>query len=190
MGCAQRNTLLALIASAKVAQAAAATTSGNTSEKHRRSHTKWWSFLSSIGLQNDFFLNNFSSPEKHQILSTFLVAIHSNKFTKSNRSVNIKAESCSAAHPAQAFSAADHPCLTKDGKLAVILWQQMKYYAIPIEFRLRLHIKLFLLLHLYSSAITTIELASAELQFMGLSNKTNPQHPRLNYQFKRKMLSD
>ncbi len=47
--------------------------------------------------------------------------------------MSIKAESCSAAlgHLAQAFTAADRPDprLTRDGKLAIILRQQLKGYT-------------------------------------------------------------
>jgi hypothetical protein len=168
IGGPQRHYLMALLSAARNAQAAATTSGAN--EKHKRSFTRWPSFLSSVGLQHDFFLNNFTIPETHQILSAFLEAICSNKFSKNknNRSMDIKAESCSATlgHLAQAFTAADRPDprLTQDGKIALILRQQIKGYsnldpskspqqALPIS----------ILLHLHSTVITNIDKAAAEL---------------------------
>jgi hypothetical protein len=159
---------MGLLFAAKTAQAAA--TTSTTTEKHERSISRWRSFLSTIGLQNDFFLDNFSVSERHQILSAFMEAIRSNKFSRyqKRRPPDIKAESCSAAmgHLAQAFTAADRPDprLTRDGKFAVILRQQIKGYtnldpskqpqqALPIN----------ILLYLHSSAVTTTEKAAAEL---------------------------
>jgi hypothetical protein len=152
---------MGLLFAAKTAQAAA--TTSTTTEKHERSISRWRSFLSSIGLQHDFFLDNFSASKKHQILSAFMEAIRSNRFSRNqkNRPTNIKAESCSAAmgHLAQAFTAADRPDprFTRDGKLAVILRQQIKGYmnldpskqpqqALPINILLYLLFQLFQLL--------------------------------------------
>jgi hypothetical protein len=157
-----------LISAAKTAQSAAVVSS--TSEKYERSISRWKAFLTSIGIRNDFYLDNFSTQERHQLLSAFMEAIRTNKFTKRkvHRPAPVKAESCAATlgHLAQAFTAADRPDprLALDGKLAFILRRQTKGYnnldpsktpqqAIPIS----------ILSYLHSTAITHVEKATADL---------------------------
>ncbi len=122
-----------LLHSAKTAQSSAITSS--TSEKHKRSLSRWKSFLSSVGIQHDFYLDNFSVAERHQLLSAFMEAIHTKKFNKrqNHRPPPVKAESCAATlgHLAQAFTAADRqdPRRARDGKPTFILHRQIKGYS-------------------------------------------------------------
>lgn len=129
----ERNTLLDLAHAAKTAQSAAIV--AGTSAKHARSWARWKLFLPSIGITDNYFLDNFSTQERHHILSTFLATIRNNNFSRvkpGQPSIPIKADSCAATlgHVAQAFMASDRqdPRLAHDGKLTTILWCQLKGY--------------------------------------------------------------
>jgi hypothetical protein len=157
-----------LISSAKIAQLAAVVS--GTSEKHECTLSRWKLFLQSVGIYNDFYLDQFSPPEQEQLLSAFMEAIRNNKINKykHHRPPPVKVESCASSlgNLAQAFTASDHqdPRLARDGKLTFLLRHQIKGYSnLDPSKSSQQALPVCILQYLYSTAITNIEKASAEL---------------------------
>jgi len=104
-----------------------------TSAKQAHAWDRYKLYLLSIGMTDNWYLDNFSRGAKHKILSAFSHAIRESRFGH-GRSRNIKAESVRATLDGvvQAYKLADRadPRLDADGKFAFVLQRQLRGYSV------------------------------------------------------------
>jgi hypothetical protein len=104
---------------------------GTTNEKFSLAWNHYKSYLMSIGIVDDWYLDNFSRDKKHKILGAFCNAIresrHHSKLVKTNILDSVGA---ALDNVSQAFKLAGRadPRLDRDGKFAFILQRQLQGY--------------------------------------------------------------
>lgn len=103
-----------------------------TNKKQALAWSRYCSYLKSIGIGNDQYLEQFSKPQKHRILAAFANAIRSNRFNPRKKEPN-KSEHCKSTIScvAQTYRLAGYedPTLDADRKPAFILQRQFRHYA-------------------------------------------------------------
>jgi len=102
-----------------------------TNAKFTLAWKRYKSYLQSIGICNDWYLDKFSRDKKHKILGGFCNAIREGRL-HSKLVKTYKSESVRAAldNVSQAFKLAGRvdPRLDRDGKFAFILQRQLQGY--------------------------------------------------------------
>jgi len=95
-----------------------------TTEKQLRAWRRYKDYLTSIGVHEDFFLENFDRGQRHKILAAFCQSVREGRFG-AKPPKPLKADSVRATLDcvAQAYKLADRadPRLDADGKLAFLL---------------------------------------------------------------------
>ncbi len=61
-----------------------------TNTKHTRTWNRYKSYLASIGIQDNWFLDSFSIGQKHRILSAFAHAIREGRFCNAKHHSTVK----------------------------------------------------------------------------------------------------
>ena len=102
-----------------------------THKEQIRSWKRWIEYLTSVGIQDDLFLDTFTPSQRQRLLGAFMQAIREARFSAARFDV-LKSEQCRTAmdHVAQTFRANDRPDPRKDpdGKLAHLLQRQLRGY--------------------------------------------------------------
>ncbi len=102
-----------------------------TTAKFTLAWKRYRTYLQSIGIRDDYYLDQFSKDKKHKILGAFCNAIREGRLHSTSVKTN-KAESVRAAldNVSQAFKLAGRadPRLDRDGKFAFILQRQLRGY--------------------------------------------------------------
>jgi len=102
-----------------------------TQAKFNLAWKRYRSYLISIGISKDWYLDKFSRDKKHKILGAFCNAVQEGRLHSKSLRTN-KSESVRAAldNVSQAFKLANRPDprLDGDGKLAFILQRQLRGY--------------------------------------------------------------
>jgi hypothetical protein len=126
---AQQNILLVDLHAAKSARKEAVVE--GTTVKFALAWKRYKTYLQSIGIRDDYYLDQFSRDKKHKILGAFCNAIREGRLHSTSVKTN-KAESVRAAldNVSQAFKLAGRadPRLNRDGKFAFILQRQLRGY--------------------------------------------------------------
>jgi hypothetical protein len=108
-----------------------------TDDKQIRAWNRFQTYLHSIGIQSDPFLDDFSRDQKIKILSAFAQSIREGRFGFKKLLKPIKSESVRASLDcvAQAFKLADRadPRLDREHKLAFLLQRQLRGYSTTDE---------------------------------------------------------
>jgi hypothetical protein len=103
-----------------------------TNSKQALAWQRYLSYLQSIGIKDDSYLDNFDRQQKHRILGAFANAVRTNRFNSKKSSQN-KSEFCKSTIKcvAQAYRMAGRPdpTLDSDGKFAFLLSRQFRSYA-------------------------------------------------------------
>jgi hypothetical protein len=114
-----------------VESAAKGAVAEGTNAKQVRSWGRFQTYLLSIGIRNDEYLDNFSRHQKHKILSAFAHSMREGRFcTKAIKTIKSDSVRATLDCVAQAFKLADRadPRLDADGKLAFLLQRQLRGY--------------------------------------------------------------
>jgi hypothetical protein len=103
-----------------------------TNQKQTLAWSRYITYLQSIGIKNDEFLEQFNNAQRHRILGAFANAIRSNWFNPSKSDPN-KSEHCKSTIKcvAQTYRLAGRPdpTLDTDGKFAFFLQRQFRSYS-------------------------------------------------------------
>ena len=102
-----------------------------THAKFNLAWKRYKSYLTSIGINGDWYLDHFSKDKKHKILSAFCNAIREGRLlTRTVRTNKAKSVRAALDNVSQAFKLANRPepHLDGDGKLALILQRQLRGY--------------------------------------------------------------
>ena len=103
-----------------------------TNAKQALAWTRYITYLQSIGITNDEYLDQFDTIQRHRILGAFAHAIRTNRFNPKKSDPN-KSEHCKSTIKcvAQTYRLAGRPdpTLDPDGKLAFFLQRQFRSYA-------------------------------------------------------------
>jgi hypothetical protein len=103
-----------------------------TKAKQTLAWSRYTSYLQSIGITDDTYLEQFNKPQKHRILGAFATAIRSNRFNPGKRDP-IKSDHCKSTINcvAQAYRMAGHedPTLDANGKPSFILQRQFRHFS-------------------------------------------------------------
>jgi len=138
-----------------------------THKEQIRSWKRWIEYLTSVGIQDDLFLDTFTPSQRQRLLRAFMQAIREARFSAARFDV-LKSEQCRTAmdHVAQTFRANDRPDPRKDpdGKLAHLLQRQLRGYknADPGE-KQQYAITTSVLLMVLKCSITHVDHAMADL---------------------------
>ena len=131
---------------------------------------RYKSYLVSIGISGNWYLENFSRDKKHKILGAFCHAVREGRLHSKQIRTN-KSESVRAAldNVAQAYKLAGRadPRLDQDGKFAFILQRQLRgYRSSDVPERRQIAISRFVLQEFYRLAWSKMDKARCDL-FIG-----------------------
>ncbi len=105
-----------------------------TNAKQTRAWNRYKSYLVSIGISNDWYLDAFTIGQKHRILSSFAHTIREGRFSNPNHNSAIKSETVRATLDcmAQTYKLADRadPRLDTDKRFAFILQCNLRGYHV------------------------------------------------------------
>ncbi len=105
-----------------------------TNAKQTRAWNRYKSYLISIGISNDWYLDAFNIGQKHRLLSSFAHAVREGRFSNPNHNSAIKSETVRATLDcvAQTYKLADRadPRLDTDTRFAFILQHQLRGYHV------------------------------------------------------------
>ena len=101
-----------------------------THSKQALAWSRYKTYLQSIGIIEDWYLDNFTKHQKHKILSAFGTAIRDGRFSKQNKPNKSGSVRSAIDHVAQTYKLAHRPDprLDTDAKFAFILQRQIRSY--------------------------------------------------------------
>jgi hypothetical protein len=164
----QRNILLADLLAAESTRKGAVVE--GTNAKFSLAWKRYKTYLNSIGITHDCYLDNFSRDKTHKILGAFCQAIREGRLHSKSRRTH-KSDSVRSAldNVSQAFklAARPDPRLDRDGKFAFILQRQLRgYKSSDIPEKRQIAISGSVLWEFYRLALSRMDKARCEL-FIG-----------------------
>jgi len=167
---AQRNILMTDLIAAESTRKGAVVEGTNAKFALAWKHYK--SYLISIGINNNWYLNNFSREKKIRLLGAFCNVIREGQLHSKSLRTN-KSESVRAIldNVSQAFKLAGRsdPRLDRDGKFAFVLQRQLRGYRssdVPVPEKRQIAISGSVLHEFYRLALSNMDKARCEL-FIG-----------------------
>jgi hypothetical protein len=119
---AQRNNLISDCVAVQITHERAV--ERGTHEKQARSWRRWKAYANSIGIEDDFYLKNFTQEERHVLIGTFAMAFRDVRFSRSPHEqlvANTVQDTVQYVCATFQENGRPNPTLNKDGRSAFIL---------------------------------------------------------------------